>query len=168
MRKLFLLTSIIISSKLLSAASVVPEVSHPSASAIIRLPQRVATVSLRIAVIQKMLKRKLTLKEKIELFILKHAMNRRRKEGNKGGSAALILGIAGPLFLIIGLLAGVPILFLGAAIPAILAIVLGSIAKKGADDSRARTGVLLGWITLAVEALLILCVVIFLSTFFNW
>src|SRR5690348_7557319 len=55
--------------------------------------------SLHIKDIQKLIGRKLTLKEKISFFILKQKLKNEPKESLNEGDVALIVGIAGLVFL---------------------------------------------------------------------
>jgi len=109
--------------------------------------------SLKIKEVQKLAGRRLTFKEKVSLFILKHPSS--RKAESKQGSTAFVFGIAGLALFFIGLF--VPYVMLGAILFAILAIVLGSVAKnQDSSDKKARAAVLLGWITLGATALLLI------------
>jgi len=76
--------------------------------------------SLKVKDIQKMLGRKLTLKEKIALLVLKHKLKHVPKETSKAGNTALIFGIIGVALLAIGLFVG-PLL-IGSIIAAIVAM----------------------------------------------
>jgi hypothetical protein len=110
--------------------------------------------SLKVKEIQKLIGRKLTIKERISLLVLKHSFNQKIKE-DKQGSTAFGFGIAALAMLIIGLF--VPYVILGSLVAAILAIVLGSVEKKrDRSDRKAQAAVLLGWITLGVIALLLI------------
>ena len=109
--------------------------------------------SLKIKEIQKIIGRKLTFKEKISFLVLKHTT--KKEAQTKKGNTALIFGIVGVGLLLIGLF--VPFVILGAIAGAIVAIVLGSGAKKqDPSDQKARAAVLLGWITLGATALLLI------------
>ena len=109
--------------------------------------------SLKTKEVQKLIGRKLTLKEKISFLILKHTTG--RKAQSKKGNTALIFGIVGVGLFLIGLF--VPFVILGAIAGAIVAIVLGSGAKnQDPSDQKARAAVLLGWITLGATALLLI------------
>jgi hypothetical protein len=82
--------------------------------------------SLKTKEIQKIIGRKLTFKEKISLLVLKHTF--KKEAQTKKGNTALIFGIVGVGLLLIGLF--VPFVILGAIAAAIVAIVLGSSAKR--------------------------------------
>lgn len=117
--------------------------------------------SLKIKEIQKLIGRKLTLKEKISLLILKHTT--RKATQSKKGNTALIFGIVGIGLLIIGLF--VPFVLLASIAGAIVAIILGSNAKKiDPSDGKARAAVLLGWITLGAIALLLILAAIVVAS----
>lgn len=117
--------------------------------------------SLKTKEIQKIIGRKLTFKEKVSLFILRHTGV--KKAQNKQGNTALIFAICGLALLILGLF--LPYVLLGSLVAAIVAVVLGSVAKKqDPSDKKARAGALLGWITLGAIALLLILVAIALTT----
>ena len=119
--------------------------------------------SLKVKEIQKLIGRKLTLKERVSLWILKHTPAKPAE--SKKGNTALIFGIVGMGLLLIGLF--VPFVVLGAIPAAIVAIILGSNAKKlDASDGKARAAVLLGWITLGAIALLLILAAIVLASWY--
>jgi len=119
-------------------------------------------LSLKARDIEKLTGEKLTIKEKIGLWVLKKKIKRHTKENKDQGQAALVFGIAGAVLLVLGLF--VPYVILGSLVAAILAIVLGSVArKKDPSDKKAFAGKLLGWLTLGLIALLILAVAIAIS-----
>jgi hypothetical protein len=118
--------------------------------------------SLRIKDLQKLKGRKLTIKEKISFLILKHIAKKSAKE-SKGGQTALGFGIAAAVLLVLGLF--IPYVIVGALIAAILAVVLGSVAKKqDPSDKKAFAATLLGWITLGAIALILLLAVIIVAS----
>jgi hypothetical protein len=109
--------------------------------------------SLKVKEIQKIIGRKLTFKEKISFLVLKHTS--KKEAQTKKGNTAMIFGIVGVGLFLIGLF--VPFVILGAIAAAIVAIVLGSSAKRqDPSDQKARAAVLLGWITLGATALLLI------------
>jgi len=117
--------------------------------------------SLKTKEIQKIIGRKLTFKEKISLLVLKHTF--KKEAQTKKGNTALIFGIVGVGLLLIGLF--VPFVILGAIAAAIVAIVLGSSAKRlDPSDGKAQAGVLLGWITLGAIALLLIIATIVIAS----
>jgi hypothetical protein len=117
--------------------------------------------SLKTKEVQKLIGRKLTFKEKISLLVLKHTF--KKEAQTKKGNTALVFGIVGLALLLIGLF--VPFVILGAIVAAIIAVVLGSNAKKqDSSGSKARTAVLLGWITLGATALLLILATIVIAS----
>lgn len=117
--------------------------------------------SLKIKEVQKLIGRKLTLKEKISFMILK-ATSKRKDKTNQGGTA-LAFGIVALATLVIGLF--VPYVIIVALVAAILAIVFGSMAKKqDPNDKKAHGGVILGWITLALIALFLIAAAIVVAS----
>jgi hypothetical protein len=116
--------------------------------------------SLKVREVQRALGRKLTLKEKLSLFILKHAG---KKASSKKGNTAMIFGIIGLGLLVLGLF--VPYIILGAIVAAIIAVVLGSVARKtDPSDKKAMAGLLLGWITLGLAVLFLLLAFIYFAS----
>ncbi len=105
--------------------------------------------------------KKLTFKEKISFLILKHTSG--KEVQNKKGNTALIFALVGVGLFIIGLF--VPFVILGSIAGAIVAIILGSNAKKqDPSDNKARAAVILGWITLGATALLLILAAIVVAT----
>jgi hypothetical protein len=124
-------------------------------------------VSLKIKDIQKLVGRKLTIKEKISFLILKHKLKRQSKENATKGQTAFIFGLVGLGLLIVGLF--VPYVILGSLVSAILAIVTGSMAKKAdPSDRKAHAGKLLGWITLGLIALLFILAAVIIASSSWW
>ncbi len=123
--------------------------------------KNIATMKLKE--FQKLVGRKLTLKEKISFFVLKHKMKHQQQDADQQGQTAFILGLVGLGLLVIGLF--VPYVILGSLVAAILAIVLGSTAtKKDGDNKKARAGKLLGWITLGIITLLLILAAILIAS----
>jgi hypothetical protein len=117
--------------------------------------------SLKIKEIQKIIGRKLTFKEKISLFILKHTGHKRAQ--SKQGNTALIFGICGLALLVLG--AFFPYAIVASLISAIVAIVVGSSAKKqDSTDKKARSAVLLGWITLGAFVVIAILLLVAIAT----
>ena len=111
-------------------------------------------ISMKPRDIQKMTGKKMSLKEKVAFGILKVKLKKQYNNKSSQGQTALIFGIAGLALFVVGLF--VPYVILGALIAAIVAIVVGSSAKKkNPDDTKAHAGKLLGWITLGLIALLL-------------
>ncbi|HMU46960.1 MAG TPA: hypothetical protein PKC72_11360 [Chitinophagaceae bacterium] len=118
---------------------------------------------LKVRDFQKLTGRKLTLKEKIGYGVLKHKIRKQKKEDTSNGQLSLILGIAGLAFFIAGLF--LPALFIPSIVSSIVAIVLGSVAKKqNPNDNKAHAGKLLGWLTLGLLALLTIVAVIAIAS----
>ncbi len=125
-------------------------------------------ITAKVKDVEKLLGRKMKLKEKIGFKILQHKLRKdsSHKKGEPGsdkGKTAMILGIIGAACLLIPFLAI-------ASIPlAILAIVFGNQAKKeNPNDSKAKTGVILGWITIGLVVLALILVVAILATWSGW
>jgi len=161
--RLIIIRSII----LLSLFSIVTPVSSATTSSssteiIPGGPKYKNIATLKIKDIQKIVGRKLTLKEKIGFTILKHKVKRQSKNNQKKGQTALIFGIVGLGLFLIGLF--VPFVILGSLVAAIVAIVIGSSGAKEDSNSKARAGKLLGWITLALIGLLFIVAAIVLAS----
>lgn len=123
--------------------------------------KNIATMKLKE--FQKLVGRKLTIKEKIGFFVLKHKMKHQQQGADTQGQTAYILGLVGLGLFVIGLF--VPYVMLGSIVAAIMAIVTGSSAmKQDGDNRKARAGKLLGWITLGLIALLLILATIVLAT----
>lgn len=145
--------------------------------------------SLKVKDAEKMAGRKFTLKERIGFVLLKKQIRNYKKNGNtptlfqklvlkkaekklnKGkknepgskGQSAMVFGIAAIVTLIIALF--IPYVIFASLIASILAIVLGSVAKKeNPQDTKAGVGKLLGWITLGLIALLVIAAAIVLAS----
>ena|SRR5689334_16120653 len=117
--------------------------------------------SLTIKEVQKLIGRKMTLKEKVSFLVLKHTS--RKPAQTKKGNTAFIFGIVGLGLLVLALFA--PFLILGSIAAAIVAIILGSNAKRlDPSDGKARSAVLMGWITLGAIALLLILATIAAAT----
>ncbi len=123
--------------------------------------KNIATMKLKE--FQRLVGRKLTFKEKVGFFVLKHKMKHQQDDADKQGQTAYILGIVGLGLFVIGLF--VPYVILGSLVAAILAIVTGSTAKKTDGENRkAKAGKLLGWITLSAIVLLVILAAIVLAS----
>jgi hypothetical protein len=155
----FLICILLILPSTLPATIIAPPSKTPI---VLSSEQQQKLASLKISDVQKLIGRKLTFKEKIGLWLLKHTSN--KKTESKKGSTALTFGIVGVVMLILGLV--VPYILLGALVAAILAVVLGSNAKKqNPSDRKAETAVILGWITIGGIALVLILAAILLATF---
>jgi len=151
---------------------------------------RIAT--MKVKDIQKLAGRKLTLKEKVVFWLLKEQIKHKADKGivssvvkkilekktkktadyKKGegatsnGQTAFVFGVFAVGLFIAGLF--LPYVILGSLIAAILAIVLGSVAKKeNPSDAKAGAAKLMGWITLGLIALLLILAVVVLASIFN-
>lgn len=141
-----------------------PSILHSTVSTTVTIPAETHKefTSLKVRDLEKFIGRKLTTKERISFLVLKHNATKKAKGSNKG-STALAFGISGAALLILGLF--VPYVILGALAAAIVAVVLGSVAKKqDPSDSKARAAALLGWITLGAIALLVIVAAIAVAT----
>ena len=117
----------------------------------------------KIKDIEKLLGRKMKFKEKIAFKVyqwqLKKELSVKKEEGKKDkGKTAMILGIIGLASIF------VPYLVIISIPCTILALVFGYQAKKiNPEDSKARTAVILGWITVGVYVLVIALVIALLA-----
>lgn len=167
MRKIFFLCTVVILSSFRLAAIAVSKTNEPIVSkTITRDELMMKIVSLKMKDMQKMLGRKLSLREKVAVLILKQRLKHSARENSQPGNTALIFGISGAALLVLGLFLA-PLL-IGALIAALIAIVIGSIAKKRhPSDGKAHAAVLLGWITLVLLAILLLAAAIVISSW-SW
>ncbi len=119
--------------------------------------------SMKVKDFQKMVGRKLTLKEKVSFLIVKNKIKNRAKTSEDPGQSAFVMGLVALGLLVIGLF--VPYVILGSLVAAVLAIVMGSMAmKKDGDSRKAKGGKLLGWITLSLIAFLFILAAIVISS----
>lgn len=119
-------------------------------------------VALKVKDVEKLIGRKLTFKEKVSLFFWRTI---KPADSSKSGQTALIFGIIGASLFILGLF--VPYVIIGSLAAAIVAVVLGSVAKRqNSSDNKAHAATLLGWITLGAIVLTLLAAVIFWATLF--
>jgi hypothetical protein len=124
-------------------------------------------ISLKVKDVQKMIGRKLTLKEKISFIVLKLYAKKHTDPASNQGQASFTWGIIAITLFFLGLF--IPYLIFGAVVAAIIAIVKGSMAKKqNSDDNKAFIGRLLGWITLGLFALLLILVAALIAAFASW
>jgi hypothetical protein len=162
MRKIFFLIAIF-SGFSSFAMPFVPETVQPLISTTPPTQPLRIIASLKIKDIQKLTGRKLTLKEKIAVLLLKRKIRQHANDDTQPGKTALIIAIVGLGLLLLGLL--VPYLIFGSLVAAIIAIVLGSSAKKvNPSDTKAHSAVLIGWITLGLIALLLLLVALIIAS----
>lgn len=105
---------------------------------------------------------KISFKEKVSFLFMKHYLKKKTEKNNKG-QLAFTFGLIAIGSVVLGLF--VPYLFLISIITAILAIVYGTLAPK--DDSKAKTGKLLGWLSLSLMALFLIIAAIVLAGIFS-
>lgn len=122
--------------------------------------------SIKIKEAEKILGRKMTLKEKIVFKItqykIKKVLNAKEKGRSSKGQTAFILSLIALCALFI------PYLGIASLPLAIVGIVMGSQAKKeNPDDKKAKTAVILGIITLGLIFLAIIFIIAILATF-SW
>ena len=131
------------------------------------IPRNMASqfATLKMKEVEKLVGRKLTIKEKIGVKIyqwkLKKEVRKKKARSQSGkGQAAMILGIAGLALLF------VPFLNIAAIPCMILAIVFGYQAKKAnPDDRQAKTGIILGWIGVGIVVLATLLLIAIFAGF---
>jgi hypothetical protein len=117
--------------------------------------------------IQKLIGRKLTLKERISFFILKQKLRHKPKDSMNAGDISLILGIAGLVF--IALYFFLPFSLVLAIASGIVAIVTGHRArKKDPANKNAKIGKLLGWITVGLITVFFIAVLIAFASIGSW
>lgn len=126
---------------------------------------RVATMKIREA--EKLLGRKLTLKEKVAFkiaqFKIKKGLKAKAEGKSSKGQTAFILSLIGICLLVIpyASIASLPL--------AIIGLVMGSQAKKeNPDDKKARTAVILSLVTLGLIVLAVLLVIAILASGGFW
>ncbi len=119
--------------------------------------------TLKIKAIEQLIGRKLKLKERLALKVyqwkIKREAKRKTETSDDKGQTSLILGISA--------LASLFIPYVGiAAIPcAILAIIFGNQAKKvNPKDRKAKTGVLLGWLTIGLLVVVMALVIAIIAS----
>ena len=127
--------------------------------------EKIASMKMKEA--EKILGRKLSLKEKISFKIAQFKLKKELKTKEKGkpskGQTAFVLSL-----IALGLLF-VPYLGLASIPLAIVAIVQGAKAKKeDPNDKKAQTAIILGIVTLGLFVLAIIAVVIILASWGAW
>lgn len=109
----------------------------------------------------------MTLKEKMVFWLLKNKLKKESGEKSKKGMTAFVFGIAGIAFLLAGIF--LPYFLIAAFIAGLVAVVMGSVArKKNSDDGKAIAGRLLGWITLAGIGVLLILAAIVVIAWASW
>lgn len=124
--------------------------------------------ALKVQDLRKMLGRKLSLKERISFLLLKKKLRKQAAEGKDPGEGSFVAGlIAGGLFLA-GLL--FPPLLIGSFIAAIIAVAsAGPVLRKNPGNKKAKTGQIIGWITIGLFLLLLALIVAILASLdFGW
>lgn len=112
--------------------------------------------------LRKQLGRRLTIKEKVAFFFLKKKARKMAKEEGKTGENAYVAGLLAIGLLVAGML--FPPLLIGSFIAAIVAVASGSKALKiEPGNKKAKTGRLLGWITLFIFLLLVIAAILIIS-----
>ena len=146
-----------------SASIPLAPASLPSCTKPVDSVQYISTLSIRD--IQKLTGRKLRLKEKLAIKLfqwkLKKGYTNYKKEETKDtkGNTAMILGIVALACLFI------PYVVIASIPCAILAIIFGNQARKAnPKDSRAKAGVIMGWVTLGLIVLAIAILVVVLAS----
>lgn len=120
--------------------------------------------SLKEKDLRKQLGRKLTIKEKVAFFFLKKKAKKLAKEESKSGESAFVAGLIAIGLLVTGLF--FPPLLIGSLVAAIVAVSSGSKALKlDRGNKKARTGRLLGWITIICLIGLVILTLIALAIF---
>lgn len=149
-----------------SAFSSIPSLTNPAN------PIQYFT-TLSIKEVQKLTGRKLTLKEKIAFKIFQWNIKKKSKGEKAGdykdkGKTAMIFGIIAVTSFLL-----TPLLFFGtlAALAfAIAALATGKKAlKANPNDKKAKTAIILGWITIGLLVILAALIAVFLATWsFGW
>lgn len=120
---------------------------------------------MKIKTMERMMGRKMKLKEKIAFKVLQWKVKKnltlsKDKSRANRGRTAMILGIIGLASLFI------PYLNIISIPCTILALVFGYQARKAdPSDSKARTAIILGWITVGVYFLILIIAIILLAAF---
>lgn len=125
------------------------------------------STSLKVKEIQKLIGRKLTLKERVAFFILKQKLRHTAKESTNESDIPFIFGIASVSLLVLSLF--FPFLLLASLIASIIAIITGSVAKKrDPANQKAKTGKMLGLISLAIIAILFIILLVVFASLGTW
>ncbi len=125
--------------------------------------------TMKIKEVQRLLGRKMKLKEKIAFKFfqwgLKKGFINKKEEGKKDkGKTAMILGIIGLVSPLIPIIGGVSFI-----VCTVLAFVLGYQAKKeNPDDAKAKTAIILGWISVGLFVLALILLIAILASWGGW
>ena len=123
---------------------------------------------MKVKEFEKLAGKKFSLKEKISVKILQLKLKKDLKKQSSGktpskGKTAFILGLLGLILLV------VPYASIAALPLAILAIIFGGQAlKDNPKDTKAKTGIILGWVTLGLFIVFLIIALIWLASFANW
>ncbi len=147
-------------------SAIIPSLTNP-----VNPIQHFATLSIKE--VQKLAGRKLTLKEKIAVKIFqwkikKSITHKKNAEYRDKGKTAFLFGVIALVSLLL-----TPVIFFGtlaALVFAIAALVTGKKAlKDNPDNKKAKTAIILGWITIISLLLLAALVAVFLTSWtFGW
>jgi hypothetical protein len=154
---------------LLSIATPAGSATIPSSnSAIIPIEGMYSKIaSVKVKEIQKLIGRKLTMKERIAFFIFKQKLRHTPKASSEEGEIALLSGIAAVSLLVLSLF--FPFLLIASLIASIIAIITGSVTKKREPgNQKAKTGKMLGLITLAIIAILFIILLVVFASLGTW
>ncbi len=168
MKKIFIITSILFFFFQPAPAMIKPSIPGNNSPVLTITPQLQSLSALKIKDAEKLLGRKMKLKEKIAFRLLQWKLKKelKSKKGESGvdhGKTSMILGIIG-----IGLLL-IPYLAIAAIPCAILAIIFGNKARKSnKNDGKALAGIILGWVTIGIFILALALLVVILSTWSGW
>ena len=116
---------------------------------------------MKVRDVEKLMGKKMRLRDKIAFGVWKHKM-KKNEAGSSKGKTSLTFGILGLILFVAGLF--IPYVILAALAASIIAIVMGSDAiRQNPDDRKASTGKLLGWITLGLICLLLILALIYVA-----
>lgn len=117
---------------------------------------------MKVKDLEKIAGRKLSLKEKVGFYILKLRLKRQsnNETATDNGKTAFLLGLLSLLCLF------VPFVNFASIFLAIIAIVIGNKElKQNPSNHKAKTGVILGWITIGLIVAALILIVALLSGF---
>lgn len=169
MKKLLTITCILCIFFHSAPAMNTPILSNATSPDLVNSTQALSLSTLKIKEVEKLLGRKMKLKEKIGFLILKQKLKNqlKSKQNESSGLAdlAFIFGVGAVVLFAIGFAA--PSVFIASLIASIIAIVSGTVAKKR-DPSNWKAGAakLLGWITLGLIVILFALVIAAFSSIF--
>jgi hypothetical protein len=163
MRNLIFLMAVL---TLLAAAVPAMAITTPSSGSVknppVSLVKKISTYKEKD--LRKQLGRKLTLKEKVAFFFLKKKAKKMAAEEGKTGENSFVAGLIAIGLLVTGLFFA-PLL-IGSLVAAIVAITSGSKSLKlEPGNKKARTGRLLGWITIVSLVGIAIAILVFIAIF---